>query len=635
MYKQVISNTNFSYGEISPYLFGRGDIEAYKSGAMTISNMTVIPTGGIKRRDGTKFISQLSGVGKLLVFEYSSDKVFLLCFTDKILYIYDSDNNLVASLYSPFSLEQLSNIRWSQKGNLLFIVHKDIFPKILKYIPSGNIWKFEDWVFDKNPETGASYQPFAKFDDTEEISLTPSNLTGEIELEASDEFFDVSYVGTKIKINGGEVLITEFISFVKVKALVIIELEGTEASYFWQEQAFSCRRGYPKTITFHQNRLVIGASKSLPNRLWFSKTGNYFNFDLGEGLDDEAIEFDMLSDKVNEIVCVFSGRHLQVFTSDSEWMVSGLPLTPSSLSVKQQTKIGSVSDRFISPKLIEGSTVFVAKNNKEIREFFYGDITENYSSEDLILLSNHLMNKPKELDYDIKKRLLYVLQSDGTVSVLLLNKTSGINAWFKYETCGEFISLCVFLNNLYVIVKRENDYFLEVFTEDIFTDSSLVFKSKNKTNKIVGISHLNNKVVSVNADNYVFDVKVLNGEINLPIEAENIFIGLPYTHILCPLPFLIGGVRAPKVVRLFDLSFRVMDTPLLQIDTGDGLRNITCRNFDREDNIDNPIKIFSGDVHIKAKGLLRNFNVPLWKLQSSKPYNVNILNVSATVGSVK
>lgn len=635
MYKQIVSNTNFAYGEISPYLFGRGEVEAYKSGAMTISNMDVIPTGGIKRREGTKFISQLPGSGKLVAFEYTPTKIFLLCFTDKILYIYDMENNLVATLNSPFTLEQLPNIRWSQKGNLLFIVHMDVYPKVLKYMPVENIWKFEDWIFDKNSQTGASYQPFAKFDDTEGISITPSNTTGEIYLDTSASFFDDSYIGTRIKINNGEVIITKVISSAKATGSVIVALSSAEASFYWQEQAFSPRRGYPKTITFHQNRLVIGASKCLLNRLWFSKTGCYFNFDLGESLDDEAIEFDMLSDKVNEIVCVFSGRHLQVFTSDSEWMVSGSPLTPSSLSVKQQTQIGSVSDRFIPPKLIEGSTIFVARNKKEIREFFYGDITENYSSEDLILLSNHLMNNPSELDYDIRKRMLYVLQGDGTISILLVNKTSGVNAWFKYETLGEFISLSVCFNNLYVIVKRDGKYFLEVFTENVFTDSSLVFNSKNKMKKIIGISHLNNKVVSVNADNYIFDVKVVNGEIDLPIASEKVFLGLPYTHILCPLPLLVGGIKVPKVVRLFDISFRVMDTPLLQIDTGDGLRNITCLKFNRENGIDSPIESFSGDIHIKAKGLLRSFNVPLWKLQSSKPYNVNILNISATVGSVK
>jgi hypothetical protein len=45
-----------------------------------------------------------------------------------------------------------------------------------------------------------------------------------------------------------------------------------------------------------------------------SKSADLFNFDLGKGLDDEGIEFPILSDQVNAIPdprYVFSGRHLQ------------------------------------------------------------------------------------------------------------------------------------------------------------------------------------------------------------------------------------------------------------------------------------------------------------------------------------
>jgi hypothetical protein len=104
---------------------------------------------------------------------------------------------------------------------------------------------------------------------------------------------------------------------------------------------------------------------------------------------------------------------------------------------------------------------------------------------------------------------------------------------------------------------------------------------------------------------------------------------------LCPLPVLVNGQIPPKFLRLFDLTFRVMDTPLLQVDTGDGIRNFSCLDFNRKSLVDNSLEPFNGDIHIKAKGLIKNFEVPFWKVQSSKPYNVKILSVSAKVGSVK
>lgn len=78
--------------------------------------------------------------------------------------------------------------------------------------------------------------------------------------------------------------------------------------------------------------MVIGGSRDLPNRLWLSKSSDLFNFDLGKAVDDDAIEFGILSDQVNAIKAVVSTRHLLVFTTGAEWMVSGEPLTPEKFS---------------------------------------------------------------------------------------------------------------------------------------------------------------------------------------------------------------------------------------------------------------------------------------------------------------
>lgn len=635
MYKTTITHTNFSYGEISPNLFGRGDITAYKSSAMMIRNMTVLPIGGIERREGLKYIDTLSGMGKLISFEYSADELFILFISDDYIYIYNKYNILMTKIDSPYTLEEIKNVRWSQKGNELYLVHPDVYPKILKYDSVKMIWKLINWEFEIVNEYNSSSQPFSVFEDNIGISLTPSALTGDITLTASKELFDDTYLGMKFHLCGGEVKVNSITSSNVAEVTVRATLSDILPDYNWKEQVFSYKRGFPKSVAFHQNRLIIGGSKSLPNRIWFSKVGNYLNFDFGEGLDDEAIEFDIFSDRVNEILTVFSGKHLQIFTSDSEWIVTGSPLTPTSLCLKQQTKIGSVADRFIMPKLVEGSTIFVAKNKKEIREFFSGEIADSYTSDDLILLSNHLMNNPVEQDYNIKKRTLYVVQGDGSLSVLLTNKLNSLNAWFRYDTLGKFISICVVLDKVYVVVQRDDKYFLECFSEEVQTDCSKSFSYENGVETVSNLSHLEGKTVVVNADGFAFDTKVENATISLPVSAKNIFVGLPYTHILAPLPVLIGGFVPPKAVKLFDLSFRVADTTLLQVDTGQGLRNITCLDFDASKILDSRLPTWSGDIHVKSKGFIRSFEVPVWKIQGAMPYNIRILNISYIIGSVK
>lgn len=635
MVKQTITMSNFSFGELSRNLFGRGNSTAYKSGAMTITNMNVIATGGIERREGLRYVDTLSTEGKIISFEYSSEKLFILFFGNNTIDIYDENEEKVSSLTSPYAIADLKNLRWSQKGSELYLAHPDIEPQILKYDLLNETWSISSWIYATNANYGYSCQPFNRFDDTEGIILTPSAKTGNIQITASKNLFSDNWVNIRITLDGGEVLITSIESETIANAEVKSNLSDVNADANWQEQSFSQRRGYPKSIAFHQNRLVIGGSKSLSNRLWFSKTGDFMNFDLGTGLDDESIEFDIFSDKVNEILSVFSGRHLQVFTSDSEWMITGSPLTPSNIIVSQQTKIGSISDRYIAPKLVEGSTIFVARNKKEIREFFYGDLSENYSSQDLILLSNHLLNSPIEQDYNVKKRMLYVVQEDGTLAVLLTNKTYNINAWVRYETDGKILSLSVLVDKVYVVVQRGSNYFLEVFDEDVSCDCSKKITLETGIDMVENLSFLNGKKVVVNADDYIYDLEVVDNKIILPKTSKNIIIGLPFTHIYCPLPTFISWSYIPKSVRLLELTLRVMDTPLVQIDTGSGLRTIVFLNFDSGNCFDESLPYYTGDLRIRGKGFVKNYEIPLFKIQSSKPYKLKILSFSMLIDIIK
>ncbi|MCR5506871.1 MAG: hypothetical protein K6F04_03425 [bacterium] len=624
MAKQSITYNDFSFGELSRNLFGRGNISAYRSSAMNLTNFDVIQTGGIERRSGLKFVSSLESNGKIIAFEYSEDSMFLLFFRDEYIDIFNKNGEFVTTLDSPYTLSDLPKMRWVQKGQTLYLVHPFIPPRIIRYNKLVGTWTIAFWIYPKHPTYGYSCEPYTRIDGTEGITLTPNGTTGEIKIVASQSLFSSIYVGVKILINGGEILINSVSTGRVANATVNVDLNSKDADANWQEQAFSEKSGYPASIAFYQNRLVIGGTDVLKNRLWFSKIGEYFNFDLGSGLDDEAIEFDIFSDKRNQIVSVFAGKHLQVFTSDSEWMVVGNPITPSNISVSQQTKIGSVDDRYIAPKFVEGSTIFVARNKKEIREFFYGDLSENYSSEDLILLSSHLLNNPLEQDYNVKKRRLYVVQEDGTLAVLLINKSHNTNAWVQYKTNGKFKSLAVLFDKVYVVVERDGTYSLEVFDEDLFLDKAKKISSITEISTITDLDFLNNKDVVVVADGEIYNLRVENNEVSLPKPCKNIVVGLPFTHIFCPLPLFVGSSFIPKAVRLLELNLRLMDTEKLEVDTGAGLKNIILND-----------EYFSGDVKIRGKGFVKNYQIPLFKIQSSAPCKLKILNMSMLVDVIR
>ena len=211
----------------------------------------------------------------------------------------------------PWTAAMLPQLAFTQSADTLLLCHPDMVPQRVTRT-SHTAWTVAPWSFPR--------EPFYRFADA---TLAASATTGTVTLTASAAVFQPGHAGVRFRLGGKRLLVTAVASATQATATVEETLAGTAATTDWEEAAFSAVRGWPVTLCFHQDRLVLGGSRDLPNRLWLSRTGDLFNFDLGTGLDDQAIEFGVVSDQVNAIRGVFSGQHLQVFTSGAEWMVIG------------------------------------------------------------------------------------------------------------------------------------------------------------------------------------------------------------------------------------------------------------------------------------------------------------------------
>lgn len=461
--------TTFTSGEISRRLLGREDLNAYANGALSLRNVFIHPTGGISRRAGLSYVDTVAGAGRLIDFEFNTEQTYLLVLTQLQLDIYQSGVK-VETLSTPWNTAQLNQINWTQSADTLLICHPDVEPQ--KLTRSGNgIWTLSAWEF-YNDDAGISRQPFFKYADSN-VSVIPNGTSGIITLTASAGVFHPSHAGTRMSIGGKQINIISYASPTVIEATVIENLTSTDATTDWEEQAFSSIRGWPISVCFHQDRLVIGGSRDLPNRLWLSKSGDIWNFDLGEGLDDEAIEFSILSDQVNAIRSVFSGRDLQVFTSGAEWQVTGSPLTPDTVQINRQTRIGSLTDMNLAPVDIEGATIFVARNGREIREFLYTDLEAAYQATDLSLLAQHLVKNPVSVAFDKSNRLLHFVLENGTLATLTNYRSERVSAWTLQDTSGQFLSVAVTGDDVYALINRNGVYTIEYFDDSIYLDSAL------------------------------------------------------------------------------------------------------------------------------------------------------------------
>lgn len=617
--------TTFTAGEVSRELLGRGDLRAYDNGALALRNVFINPTGGVRRRFGLGYVDTAPGNGKIIAFEFNTEQTALLLITDERIDVY-TGGLLAATIAAPWTESQIAQLAWIQSADTLLLVHPDVPPRKLTR-GSGGTWTLSNWTF--FTENNVTHQPYYKFADSE-VTLTPSATTGAITLTASASVFEAGHENTRLRVGGKEVEITDFDSPTVVSATVIETLSGTAATIDWAEQAFSPARGYPVTVAFHQDRLVIGGSRDLPNRLWFSKSGDLFNFDLGTGLDDEAIEFAILSDQVNAIRGVFSSRHLQVFTSGAEWMVTGDPLTPGAVQIRRQTRTGSVINRYIPPLNVDGATLYVARSRSEIHEFLYTDLEQAYTSTDLALLSRHVIENPVDQDYDQRNRLLFVVREDGKFATLTVFRAEAVSAWTLHETDGLVKSVAVVGDEVYMLIERGGDYLLEIFDQNLHLDSALAGEAGSPATIWSGLDHLEGRTVSVKADGALLPGHlVTGGAVTLSEPASAVEIGLPYTHIVEPLPPNETTTVGPgRKVRLVRGLFRLKDTAALRLDTGRGLKDITLRQIGEDEILDGPAPLVSGEIAVRALGWQKDGTKPLWRIEQSAPLPFELLSVT-------
>ena len=428
-----------------------------------------------------------------------------------------------------------------------------------------------------------------------------------------------SQVGQYINsINGfGRARIIEFESATKVKTNVEVPFFSTSAiasgDYeieFGYEDVWSTDRGYPRSGTFHEGRLYFGGAKSLPSALFGSKVGDFFNFKESEGLDDDAIFAILSSDAVNSITGLRSGRDLQIFTSGSEFFVQqaeGQPITPGNLTIKAATKSGSKEN--IIPVAAEGGTIFLQRSGKALREFLFSDVELSYQSNNISLLSSHLLKTPVKMTFrratstDDGDLLIIVNGQDGTMAAYSIHRTQKVVAPSEFITDGIFEDCSVDINDIYVIVKRTinsaTKHYVEILDDDRTTDSSFqLFDGSSDGNKptsttVTGLTHLEGKTVEVIRDDIFLGTKtVSSGQITIDqVPTTYVEIGLHYDVLAKTLPAepkLPSGTMVGRKKRIVDASPILFQTQNIAING----KEVPLKQFPY--TLDSAETIFSG-----------------------------------------
>ena len=259
---------------------------------------------------------------------------------------------------------------------------------------------------------------------------------------------------------------------------VRVVIVGHPPTRNWDEQVFSSVNGYPKTATFHEQRLYFGGVTALPDGIQGSKITDFYNFDVGKAGDADSIQIQIASDQINEIRHLVSGKLLQIFSSTSEFYLKpqiGKPITPTDIQIIRQSTLGSQLKAM--PRIFDGATIYIQNNGKTVREYFYSAGAEEFTSNSISLLSNHLISSPQDSAKITSmpsrtEQFYFLVNDDGTMGIFTSQRAEKIAGWMLWSTDGTIESVACTTSNIYVSVKRtinsSDVYYLEQFASTAF-----------------------------------------------------------------------------------------------------------------------------------------------------------------------
>lgn len=294
-------------------------------------------------------------------------------------------------------------------------------------------------------------------------TYSSGGITRRVLSDIKVDAFRQADVGKYILANGGVMEIITVNSADDADALIIKSLNDSEETGNWtlETPTWTSERGYPRSVGLYEERLIFGGTEKQPQTIWMSETGIFEGF--GAGPDDEdSIQITLVSNEVNEINWIASGRDLVLGTSGGELTLnsgSSSSITPSSIRQQPRTYHGSQVQQVVN---VKDEILFIQGSNRKVRTFRYDFNIDGYTGEDLTFLAEHVTEGGiEELAYAQEPdTIIYVVTTEGKLLTGTYDRSKKVIGWTTFDTDGYY-------ENIHTIAKDEEDQVWTVVKRNI------------------------------------------------------------------------------------------------------------------------------------------------------------------------
>jgi hypothetical protein len=385
-----------------------------------------------------------------------------------------------------------------------------------------------------------------------------------------------------------------------------------------------------------------------------SKSGDFFDFDIGTGLADEAIYGALLSDQLESIQWVVATRRLTFGTTSSVWaVIQDTFVTPDEFNIKRQNGIGS---KRLSPVTVDGEILHATRSGDQLRGELWNDIEQAMTTNGLSLLNSRAVVGCKQLAVkdaiaEDDANLVFSVNSNGELGVLNTLREQEFIAWCRRICAGNIESVTVVGEDIYMVVAfpfGEGVYKEDVYESGVFEEqgsSSVRFLTKTSvdaltdfevtTTKVVvtdtfdGFGHLVGSTVQVILDGAVHpSVVVAEGGIITTqtdglVCTAGIAMVLPTAETMPPPIKAYGSSQVLLPKRIIRVLIELFETAALNV-KGEQL-NLRESTHD----VNAPVEPFTGIKEVRVLGRDRR---PTVIITAEDPAKATVISLDTEVG---
>lgn len=574
---------NFTGGEISPTLSGRYDLSRFSHCARRMENFLPGLHGDVKRRPGTRYVGTLDGFSVLIPFRFSvePEQNFVLIFSSGKMRVASESAMQAAEVATPYAAEDLYALSYAQVGDVVYLAHPKYPLHKVERLGSPGAYTWELKTVALNTSLPAPGKPTVKFKVVEPKANDyplrykvvavdakgKQSLPSEAGEDAAGKFPTDWVVGESCSITWNAVAGAEEYNIYREAAGYYGFIGVTKATSFTDQNYEADTSDTPRedwdpfkdgnnpvTVAFHQQRMVLGGTKTEPQALYMSRVGDFENFRKSRPLqEDDPVEYVLASGSIDAIAWAASFGDLLIGTAGAEYKATGENgvVTAKSVEITSQSYWGSSS---LAPIIVGNSILHVQRHGAKVRDLFYSLEKDGYSGNDLSIMAPHLFE-----GYTLKQwayqqtpgSVIWVVRDDGLLLALTYLKEHDIWGWSRHPIDGEVVSVATLSgeksDGLMLVTRRAGKYYLERMADEwantegiedaYFVDCGLTMESETPKTEWDGLDHLEGRKVSILAGGSpVEDLTVAGGKVEVPYPVKKISVGIPYVSVIEPMP---------------------------------------------------------------------------------------------------